>query len=219
MQRTIYDFLIKKYDVSKKKLSGSMTNQLESYLKKYWFLKILGTITFFALFMLNEKMRNVESFKFVGEMLLMLLFVTVAYFKFPPVWYMLSLSPRRKWLDYLLMGTGIVLCLNLPVFTIGDYSANVDTIQLLLKTIGAGMIILGIYRRLHYQQSGIVWKCAVFAGLLTIGMLGFLSWESISQNIYLSFLLLVNSSFIADFVFSLFLKHKVSIENKESSFV
>lgn len=196
-----------------------MICQIEGLFKQYWFLKILGIIAFFVLFMLNEKMRNVASFKFMGEVLLTLLLVTAAYFKFSPVWYMLSLSPRRKWIDYLLIGIGIVLCLNLPVYTIGGSSANVATIQLFLKEIGAGMLILGIYRSLHYQQSGVVWKCAILGGLLIIGMLSFFSWGSISQNIYLSFLLLINASFIVDFVFSVFLKYKVSLWDKEDSFV
>ncbi|MNI31593.1 hypothetical protein D3C73_854800 [compost metagenome] len=118
-------------------------------------------------------------------------------------WFTIALSRHRRWLDSLLIISGLVLCIKFPVYAFGEPMPAAGELRDSLILPGILMLMLGLYRKIHYRSSGVVPLSAMASLGITAGILLKYPVHSITHSIYLSFILLINAGFVAD----LFLFH------------
>lgn len=201
MQRTIYDFLYRKYDFNLQGGNPAFRRLFTAGMKTYWGLKLLAVGIYFFMFLHfagQDKFIPDDTYWFVLSVAAALILITLSYLNVFGAWYAIALSRHRKWIDSLLIISGLLLCIRFPVYAFGEAQPNVSELRETLILPGILMLMLGLYRKIHYRSSGVVPLCALASLLITAGILLKYPIPSITQSIYLSFILLINAGFVAD---------------------
>ncbi|MGN7415967.1 MULTISPECIES: hypothetical protein [unclassified Paenibacillus] len=201
MQRTIYDFLLRKYELHHAGQDPSFRKTFTGSMKWYWGLKLIVVGIYIALFLHyvgKDQFLPSETYWFIGGIVFSLFVITLSYLNIFTAWFAIMLGKHRKWIDNLLIITGILLCIKLPVYTFGNGDVNFFNIQESLLLPGILMIAMGLYRKVHYRSSKVVPWCAAVSLLISAVILVKFPIDSIGQSIYLGFIMLVNAGFIID---------------------
>ncbi|WP_442603182.1 hypothetical protein [Paenibacillus sp. KN14-4R] len=213
MQRTIYDFLFHKYDFLNKGADTTFRHQFQENMKLYWGIKLLAVTVYLGIFLKfvgRDTFLPNDTYWFVGCVVALLIVITLAYFNVFSAWFMITLSKHRKWLDTLLIFSGILLCLSiyLPTYAFGNSTYDLQTLHDNLLLPGILMFTIGMYRKIHYKKSRAVPISAMFSLLVSVGIFALFPAHSIGKSLYLGFILLVNAGFLADMVVFYYLHNK-----------
>lgn len=203
MQRTIYDFLYRKYDFSLQAGNVPFRSRFAAGMKAYWVLKLLVVTLYFAVFLLfvgQDKFMPEDTYWFVGSVFVGFSLITLSYLNVFGAWFAITLSKHRKWIDTLLIISGLLLCIQFPVYTFGEAAPNISALRESLILPGILLIIIGLYRKIHYRSSGVVQLSALVSLLVTAGILVKYPLHYVTDSIYLGFILLINVGFIADLI-------------------
>jgi hypothetical protein len=201
MQRTIYDFLYRKYGFSAPGENKAFRSLFSAGMRAYWGVKLLAVGLFFFLFLRftgKDRFIPEDTYWFIGSIAAALILVTLSYLNVFGAWYAIALSRHRRWIDSLLILSGLVLCIRFPVYAFGEAMPDVSELRESLILPGILMLMLGIYRKIHYRSSGVVPLSALASLLITAGILYKYPIHTITQSIYLSFIMLINAGFVAD---------------------
>lgn len=201
MQRTIYDFLYRKYGFNLQGGNTAFRRRFTAGMKTYWGLKLLAVGIYFFVFLRfvgKDKFIPDDTYWFALSVAAALVLISLSYLNVFGAWYAIALSRHRKWIDSLLIISGLLLCIRFPVYTFGEAMPNVGELRETLILPGILMLMLGLYRKIHYRSSGVVPLSALASLLITAGILLKYPVHSITQSIYLSFILLINAGFVAD---------------------
>ncbi|MEC0090292.1 hypothetical protein [Paenibacillus macquariensis] len=212
MQRTIYDFLFQKYDFFQTRDNASLRDQFKGSMKVYWGLKLLAVTIYFSLFLRfvgQDIYLPTETYWFVGSVVAGLLLITLSYLNVFSAWFVITLSKHRKWIDTLLILTGIILCIKLPVYTFGDSSYDISGLRESLFIPGLLLITVGLYRKIHYQKSKVVPFSAIVSVIISACIFIKFPMDSIMQSVYLGFIILLNLGFLVDLFLFYYLHMKL----------
>ncbi|MBH5320087.1 hypothetical protein I6N90_19985 [Paenibacillus sp. GSMTC-2017] len=201
MQRTIYDFLYRKYELQ---MDSSQRTMFEGSLKVYWGIKMLMVTAYIVYFLVaigEDQFLPNETYWIVIGMVASMVVVTLAYMNVVTAWFSIMLGRHRKWIDNLLIIAGILLCLKIPTYTLGQDGFEFGSIQESLLYPGIFLFVAGLYRKLHYRSAKVVQLCAAVSVLLSAAILSTFSLDTIGGSLYLGFILLINVGFTADLLF------------------
>lgn len=217
MQRTIYDFLYRKYDFSMQMGNVPFRSRFAAGMKAYWGLKLLAVTVYFSLFLNfvgEDKYLPKDTYWFVGSVLAALILVTLSYLNVFGAWFAITLSKHRKWIDTVLIISGLLLCIHFPVYSFGETVPDLSALRDTLILPGILLIIIGLYRKIHYRSSRVVPLSALASLLVTTGILMKYPLHSITHSIYLGFILLINAGFIADLLLFYYWHSKSETRNR-----
>lgn len=210
MQRSIYDFLYRKYGFLQQG-NGSIRSHFTRSIQLYWGVKLIAVAIYFIAFLKWVGMDYYlpsETYWFISGVAGALLLVTLSYLNIFAAWFAIAIGKHRKWIDTLLIVTGLLLSIKLPAFTFGDTDGTWIDNQESLLVLGLLMIVMGVYRKIHYQNLQVVQKSAVVSILITALIFIKFPLDSIGQSIYLGFILLLNIGFMMDLILYYYLHHK-----------
>ncbi|MFD0047792.1 hypothetical protein ACFVHQ_00380 [Actinomycetes bacterium NPDC127524] len=212
MQRTIFDFLYKKYDFDTK--SGLFfRDTFTKRMKLYWSLKLTAVLIYFILFLKfvgKDSTFPAETYWFVGSMAAGLLLISLSYLNVALAWFAISLGQHRKWIDSLLIISGLLLCLPLPVYSYHESGFDLTSLRQVLMIAGIFMGVIGLYRKIHYLKRKVVPFSAAASLLIFICIFTVFNVSEIKDSIYLGFLTLVNMGFLADMIVYYYLHQRVN---------
>lgn len=208
MQRTIYDFLYRKYELTgiegiKGGRDTALRNRFAEGMKLYWGVKLAAVAVYIGLFIYfvgSDRYLPSETYWFIGGVAASLILITLAYMNVFTAWFAIMLGKHRMWFDSLLIITGLVLCIKLPVYTFGQSTVDIHSLRQSLVLPGILMIAMGVYRKVHYKQTKVVHLCAAVSVVISAGILAAYPLDMIGRSVYLGFILLLNAGFIVDLI-------------------
>jgi|GEM_PF-2325604 hypothetical protein len=205
MQRTIYDFLYRKYELAgvEGRNNTALRSRFAEGMKLYWGVKLAAVAIYLGLFLYfvgSDRYLPSETYWFIGGVAASLILITLAYMNVFTAWFAIMLGKHRMWFDRLLIITGLVLCIKLPVYTFGESAVDFQGVRQSLVLPGILMIAMGVYRKVHYKQTRVVHLCAAVSVVISAGILAAYPLDMIGQSVYLGFILLLNAGFIVDLI-------------------
>lgn len=205
MQRTIYDFLYRKYELvgAEGVKDTALRSRFAEGMKLYWGVKLAAVAVYIGLFLYfvgSDRYLPSETYWFIGGVAASLILITLAYMNVFAAWFAIMLGKHRMWVDRLLIITGLVLCIRLPVYTFGQHVTDFDSLRQSMVLPGIVMIAMGVYRKVHYKQTKVVHLCAAVSVVITASILAAYPLDMIGHSVYLGFILLLNAGFIVDLI-------------------